>query len=173
MLSAAPTHAQDGPSYNEALAFLRSKVDLNYGNTKTIRLIENKKCNFTQKTTLLPGSDGSPVEQTFLQTFELSDFDPSKIEYRKSTNPGFPNDGLVTAATKELKKAVRFESTSYFQSKPSSKSWKRIGSNLYRSVYQREDVTFHTLQPNHDNGPRVVRALQHLVKLCGGKEELF
>lgn len=173
MLYAAPTFAQEGPSYAETLTFLRSKVDLNYGKTKTIRLVQNKKCNLTQATRLLAGFDGVPEEQSINVTFELSAIDPSRIEYRKSTNPGFPNDGYVLARTKELQKVIRTDANSYFSEKPTNKKWKCGARNMCRITYVGEDIGFQILQPNHDNGPRVVRALQHLVKLCGGKEELF
>lgn len=173
ILTTSPVLAQNVPSYDETVAFIRSKVNMNDGQNRVFRFIENEKCTFTYSLTLLVGFDDSPVEGSIDATFNLSDLDPSKIYFKPSSNPSFPDGGAVNIETREAKKSIRKDWKFYDTRKslPAFITWN--ANNMCRRVDLEDNYSIGTINPQRDNGPRVARALQHLVKLCGGKEELF
>jgi hypothetical protein len=169
LASASAVFAQEGPSYEETLRFLNSKVDLNRG-TSTNRLLENDRCDLVLRITNEANYKGRRQDDLINHYFDLSDLDPSRIFYEESSFR--PGEGLVWIHTKENRDLIIQEQIFYRESS-ASPGYTCQSSGECRSRISVSYIVIQTLPPNNDNGPRAARALQHLVRLCGGQEELF
>lgn len=120
---------------------------------------------------------GAPVNWEY--SINLEDFDPSKISWYSHTPPR--KGGYVTLRTRENKRSVkstgwaskgRYTCEDVMPSSAIGRVFEKNGT-CYVVKYENDYIMGNILEPESDNGPRLVKALQHLVRLCGGKEELF
>lgn len=152
--TATSAQAQDGPSYEETIAFLQEKVNVQ-SSSHSQQIIEDKECEFSIVIETL--CCGASAGNTITSAFRLRDFDPSKVAFHDDETRDFHTE-IVMRASKN-NKVVDWSSA---QPRHDTLQ-KRARQAIFRLVRP----------PSRDNGPRVVRALKHLIRLCGGKEELF
>lgn len=179
-LLGTPLAAQaDGPSYEETIAFITQKTGVQSRGTGPSRYTWTQSVTFPQRCrmrvsgeTRLP--DGRFVEGTEALV-DLASLDPTKSAQRAV--PG-GSDALFQA--REGKKIVRHSWI------VSSSVDARLVADLRRNhkdatcdaarcraQFMTEALTISSYAPLADNVPRVVKAVNHLIALCGGKGELF
>lgn len=169
----APAIAQEGPSYSETLQFLQSKLNTQstQGSVRySFSVSEAERCEIiaSTKDTETARSNHWREIQTFI---DLAQLDPASV---RSSN----NDTQIIAVSTGRKDTIRitqFASRAYsldvgYPEYPDSDCNSQGCS--FEELSPRA-VLSGVLGPTSDNGPRVVRALRHLIEICGGREELF
>lgn len=180
--------AQDGPSYEETLGFLKSKLNF-IDNNYSQHLLEMERCSVAMLYNY-PKND-----EVFV--LQLSLFDPSK-----SRSFGSDMNGWVTIITsKENKEIIPrfmvFDNRLIAQPSVSSGGCQEklhhsvlsdpnVASLIHVPVVNRTcftdadrlnsrnyDIRLSVSSPERENSIRVSRAFSHLIRLCGGQEELF
>ena len=186
---AFPVWASDGPSYEKTVEFLQGKLNTvtRYDNSKSNQwFIELERCIFAVVTQSTPPKDFSA------KLFEAAQFDPSKVEVRTSqSSPGVKvgtrearklDTAYLGVYTTKLKTDVPCDQAGWHKQR--LKTYPKLGNHLTipkskqfcssKAPQEWDDIYFGSiLGPSDDNAPRVAKALQHLIALCGGKEELF
>ena len=146
--------AQDGPGYEETLNFLHEKLNLQ-SSSDLQKLVQNKKCEFSIVIeTLCCGVSVGNIET---YTFKIKYFDPSKVKFYQDSVRDFYGETVIQ--TIKNKRVVNWSSR--------NPGYDPLSKRLSRAIFRL------VRPPQSDNGPRVVRALKHLIRLCGGQEELF
>lgn len=173
--------AQDGPSYEETVEFIQAKtlVTEEHDESSYVHQIqETNHCQFV----LLSRQVGTketddwrlgPIgnERLF---FDLSEFDPSRVEIDRWT---------VTINSRENQNVTIYEHEVLPENFANFKAC--ISGKSDFANYQKEDRSCRMHQKEwgssvaiqtfdaETNAPKLQRAFQHLIRLCGGKEELF
>jgi len=184
-------------SIEETVNFLKSKLDVFYDevyevNGKKFSLknsqsfIDNGNCNFTiRKENIGMRNINKKLNsmQGFLKTeyiFDAKKLDYTKV-YRRASNSSSEE---LSMGTTENKENILMKSYIYEPSYPSyckKEEVSRYGGTI-KVISSKECVTTYfekrviismILRPKEDNRPRVIKAMKHLIKMCGGKEELF
>lgn len=161
--------ASDRPSYEETTGFLASKLNVNSG--KYIQRI-----SYQEKCVMKVTYDWKEFDDRGFKFFStylvpLAKMDPSET---------------VTVHARENQKVIQNLSLIKFANRRALDSYsgdygddKRLSCDGHalecRWEYEHSDYFWFPmiLPPESDNRPRVLKAMQHLIKLCGGKEELF
>ena len=162
--------AQDGPSYEETVGFLKKKIDVTTNiHYQTLDFPENCVAQIQ----LRKRKYGESGAFTSTQTAQLDTLDPSRI---------YSDDGIEVGA-REREKVVQYRGEWKFRSLSDIREWFQIiesqkgcseGNLMCHDTYLIDHFAIsNVLPPEEDNKPRVVRALKHLIRLCGGEEELF
>lgn len=116
-------------------------------------------------------SDYELESPSYIETrvVDLAEIDPSRTEIGKNT---------VYFETRERKEAVRvliekmnFNNT--FAETAINPYGFTCTSEVCEKQYYDSSFTLRSIDPLNDNLPRLAKAMNHLVRLCGGKEELF
>lgn len=189
--------AEDGPSYDETVAFLQEKLnthtkrtDGNLSGDLDVRFIESQKCIFEYRKYNNPRFYQPSF---FIYRIPFSQLDPSKIravnatlgeEVYMETNKGVKvirQIGIYAESDSHVFEKSSFnEIEKYAQSAKEKKillrypgAEKEYGRAIYGDSTEAFANFANLLSPSGDNAPRVAKALTHLVRLCGGKEELF
>lgn len=146
-------------TYQQTLEFLKDKLNVNEAPrhhspskldfTSEFRLIEVSKCNFNYAKTFF--FENGKIE-TVYHYFRASEIDPTSINYDNSS---------MFFNVIRRKKLIRVVSKFNF-------------SHIYSGTqYMNSLAIFNVLPPRDVNIEKSVRAFRHLIKLCGGKGELF
>lgn len=146
--SASCALAQEGPNYAETTRFLQEKLNVeNNHSWQSVSFPE--RCVFKKER-----FDKTSPEYRHIFSVHLSKMDPSKVYSRTDVGGGYVY--FVT-----LKNLWVANATTY----KNGKVFKQSTTNSINLAP--------ILDPDTENGPRVVKALSHLINLCGGKKELF
>jgi hypothetical protein len=191
--------AQDGPSYEETVRFLQGKFrefSQNNWNSFSSHIVEVDQCRFVlfSRSEVTSGLDVGRVHIS-IDFFNARDLDPSRV-YTDTQNSieawategrdlimsmGITNRPETTANPSHYSRQNCHDVYNDIYSHPrvnplisisegqmfcSSESL--FGSN--RTIYISANSI---ITPANENVPRVQRAIQHLIGLCGGQEELF
>jgi hypothetical protein len=193
MALSSVAQAQDGPSYEETVRFLQSKLNVTYSRGSINTLVELDRCIFAE-------IQSGQSEQVRIQYFQASDIDPSRVDLIGGSVHGqysvhafalrninaFPFFVVVNRASGfDLQylssRNCNDGSQGLILNHPRVAQLINIDENI-RVCYSDENRSRNAtpfllfnyfLTPSSDNAPRVQRALQHLIRLCGGREELF
>lgn len=138
--------AQEGPSYDETANFIISKSNLSYKNGTSTRVEFSQRCTMR---IVREARDNGPVYHREIDTIPLSKVDPTRITL---------DNGQVGIYVREGRASITEQHTPLNGGKPSTKLVNFTWLSTFDSA---------------NNAPRLQSALMHLVKLCGGKGELF
>ena len=145
--------SQSGPSYEETVRFIMERVNT----SNEYRLSETSRCNF--EFTDFGQSFNTGTAPNYVSWVNLNRLDPSRVE----------------AQLRQRHAIVRMHATS--SSIAIERRIDRVNRNqsVIRSErINSEDFFFVQVDRDHRNSaPRVVRAFEHLIRVCGGREELF
>lgn len=173
---ALPINAQ---SYEKTVKFVLEKTQVSfYGGEKLTVVSFPQKCVLKSKRTYIDKNGNVEAEDFWM--LDLSEADPSKVEsnienstIRVST---LKNEELVKYRNELFfpysgQKSIHGETLQQYKKAKQANPYKCTGTTC---VIESADKTliFHTFDAG-ENGPRLERAMKHLVGLCGGKEELF
>jgi hypothetical protein len=155
--------AQDKPSYNETLDFIKSKliteIEGSSGSGHGImafNLSEKNKCEFVYVRTMRAHHDEGLIHNQMRSTVKFSDLDPSRLKLDLSINSyGYTTLVLIT---REIQEVIRVE----------RKPLPGCQYVCYTSSRGSSKLRIATHDPN-----RLMRAVSHLIELCGGRKELF
>ena len=177
----------------ETIEFIQKKLNVqtnydygDYTSHRTIQsFINNGNCNFTIKIVnvgmekindIQKGVYGSSKKE---YTFNAKDLDPTNV-YLDEANSGASE---ITMDSLEHKKKISLKRYIYEPKSKNKKSFcvkekyhsiKFLKSNrCILTTYDDEVIIPYLLSPHSDNRPRVIKAMKHLIKICGGKGELF
>ena len=183
------------PTKKETIEFIQSKLNVNrnidHGGyrkyTERQRFIDNGNCNFTIQVV----NDGMKEINTRYREiygehkeeyiFSAKDLDPTKVFY----DEGNSLVSQVSIGALEYKKNIVLKQYYYepvdkskrhfcIKDKDKEYSLKFLSSNeCVLSWSLNEVLTPLLLSPQKDNRPRVIKAMKHLIRICGGKSELF
>jgi len=185
LLLSTPVHAE--PSYEKTFDFIKSKYpkkhivteDLKHiKTTSIIELKSSKRCLLQVKrtdyyTVKKRGQKGKG-QRVFKTNIPLSRIDPTKIQFEHGHVYLFAienNEEFTTKTNRVLEK----NTVPFFFANPSQAicdgnsctfkdSWANSEFRLRKDYLK---------SPSAENSERVAKAFKHLVKLCGGKGELF
>lgn len=191
LIFAIPAWASDGPSYEETVEFIRKKTSMKRDGWDTQRyrnwIEERGHCKFVDVAHLIATKrtdywKTGPVSNERIY-FDLSNFDPSRVELVGSGT--FKGDVIIH--TYENRDLVDYEYEylpTYFGSfKPCMRG--EYDNKAKGQIYVKEKDSCRLREANvssqvrlstydvETNGPKLKKAITHLIKLCGGKEELF
>ena len=141
------------PTKKETIEFIMGKAD-NFiykyhksdGTDESTQLLRFDGCNLVRQD-LYHKSNG--YRQDYKLYVDLSKLDPSTGEL-------LPNSSRIQFLTKERKEVVKVE----------SKGNRGDGYQQYQDAMQLETKS-------REDGEKLIKAFRHLIKLCGGTEELF
>ncbi|HIP11129.1 MAG TPA: hypothetical protein EYG73_00285 [Arcobacter sp.] len=177
----------------ETIQFIQKKlnVEINYDygdytSHKTIQsFIDNGNCNFTIKIVnvgmekindIQKGIYGASKEE---YTFNAKDLDPTNVYF----DEGNSGSSEITMDSLEHKKNILYKRFFYEPRSKNKKitcvkekyhSIKFLKSNrCILSTHEDNVIIPYLLSPRSDNRPRVIKAMKHLIRTCGGKGELF
>lgn len=181
--------AQDGPSYDETVEFIQSKfssiVNVTASNASIYRrghLFEEKsQCEFDLvEHRFHHGFQG--VTEINVSVFDAKAFDPSRIDridYEDGLRVGF------RVYTREERPITHFNlgrrdyvSNNGFQSIfPDQGCRGQLNDFAYCAKSPNSNsiavISTSLVEPRSVNADRLSRAFTHLIRLCGGREELF
>ena len=143
---AFPLQASDDPSIEETQDFIISKTQIkneNYGNPYLKNAYFYENCKMTVITTYM---EKEPY-RTITSTTNLGDLDPSEVQIY---------DGNVVMIATDDKEVVKV-------------SYKINGEKYEKDAYFSQVQ----LRATTSNLERVMKAMTHLIKKCGGKTQLF
>ena len=177
--------AEDGPSYDETVEFILSKVNLRLDDGgkdySLIHVYEKSRCTFAYHRTSywlsdLNGRKFSSAKKvvTLKNVVDFSAIDPSRNRVYISDN----GDGSVEITTKEEQRQIAInlffgpESPTYEERKNDPDLTCVAGGECTSQVDFGFNMRFHTFNAKV-NGPKLSRALAHLTRICAGTEELF
>jgi hypothetical protein len=163
-------NAQTGPSYEDTVKFLREKIPSEYersrGNHRhshRYSLEELGPCQFALDLLEdITGPAGASDRSSFrlIDRFALKDFDPTAITMREMSG-----EYEVRARTNRDLASVEYLAA------PLPGCTRPDCGPESRSNGVKSSITF--MVENKDDGERAIRALSHLITLCGGKAQLF
>ena len=173
--------AQDGPSYEETVEFIQAKTMVTEEHDESsfvYQIQETNHCQFVLLSRQVGTKENDawrlgPIanERMF---FDLSEFDPSRVEINRwHITINSTENRNVTAYEHEILP----ESFANFRACISGESdfanYQKEGRSC--RMHQKEWGSSVVIQTfNGDtNAPKLQRAFQHLIRLCGGEEELF
>jgi len=178
--STTQSFAQEERSYENTVAFLQQKLNT-VDSYRTIRdFVERSRCNFSYVySNNSSGAYDPPISgpsrkfSGWVTNFSASDLDPSRIAFEGSTVMAFARQSERLIGSQNI--YYDFEAARREGFISSNKSYSACEFGVCEDeISMLNNIQFHgILGPENDNGPRVVRALRHLVGLCGGEEELF
>lgn len=154
--------AKDSPSYDETIEFVLRKLDTtdanskeNFSAKKNRKYVVDKRCEINVTSILIMKSDDDLYHARTNYSLALSEFDPTRIEAKYDGAEG----PYVRMRTLESVESI-YISINYLP-------------NHEDSSDKNYSYKVSTVDLNTDEPERVVKAMKHLVRLCGGKEELF
>ena len=173
----------------ETIQFLQKKLNVSYtdeynGHSYKVAqsFINNGNCNFTiRRENFGMRAINDSIRKTFSELtreniFNAKDLDFTKIVYhKKATNLKF-NIGTIENKNNVLHKDHWYEpfKKEVCNSKDKEFDIKFINSKeCILKIYSDSATIYQVLSPLDDNVPRVQKAMEHLIKICGGKGELF
>jgi hypothetical protein len=171
LMSASASIAQGGPSYDETVQFIIQKSD-NYSRAITVRgdnassggaiqyrFHEVRRCVFavvgTGRGWYRAYGKRTVVDWDSEITIDFSTLDPSRAEFTDGNG-----DNYVRVRSSDDSKNIRSQNVGR-------------GSNHYRNDFMDHFADIYVKDPAQRNGPKLEEAIKHLIRLCGGKEELF
>lgn len=183
---AIPAHSEDGPSYEETTAFILKKLDFQDvcdGHACEITYSFPGQCVMTQvsltKYTAEQnvdsfGRSGGWAEVLITKKASLRDFDPSLV--------GIQNSGRLDILTNDERDLISTQIQERRQSSVSTngsevkdacgRSMAKSG-RTFVSVCNGSDRIIYISPAKQADLERLQKAFTHLIKLCGGEEELF
>lgn len=171
--------AQDGPSYEETVSFLVSKVNIRSGDQnyyKSYRFEELESCRFLYAADNFSTEGPNRTEYSQAQKIITSTAEIDFSELDPTTNE-ISSHG-VHVRSREGRNVISIQTTffpAYYDYAAAAREkevrCRSDGSCLEPASYF-DRATFYTFDANN-NAPRVSRALEHLIRICGGREELF
>lgn len=166
--------ANDDPSYEETVNFILEKTGVSWDYKKqSISFPERCQMVVTARYT----NNDDILDEIRKYHIPLAEMDPSRTEI-------WERAGSVFVKAKKAAKIISTEHTSFFNYAGLTNEYgvkmNKLGSTFkcYEgqkycvSTYRESGISVFTFNPK-DNLPRLDRAFKHLIKLCGGKEELF
>lgn len=170
----SPSFAQDEPSYEEAVSFLVKKLNTE-DTSNSYRFVEHEVASTSKCVVEISTKETKTENHNFwkktIQSFNLGDLDPSRTKlYVDSTNvflESFEKRDVVNHSTTfspAWSKQDNLESHKYVCSYE--------GCTTPKLMTNAVSVTG-VVWPKSENAPRVAKAFNHLIELCGGKKELF
>lgn len=170
------TSADAGPTKKETIDFITNKTVLNVPEAwrgskgdegiNTALTSNEDMCVLTYTTKFYDKANN--LLHTEIEEVDLRNVNPNKLNYAKASNLTFNfyniNFGLVMVETKEKKPLISYKKIVTEHGKATSEY--RIDKTTNNSLLQ-------IITADYDSAQRVVKALRHLVTLCGGKDELF
>lgn len=188
--------AQDGPSYEETVAFLGEKFESDIirrdQDERQNLFMELDRCQFVfvERKTTFTGHIGITAST---QIASFSELDPSRVEIENQnfymfTKNNVPSVAMVWATDNATPMAGNFsrdncngayrdiyddDKFNRFINIPKSQRLCNADTDALRNSSVWIPGRHWIKEPRSDNAPRVQRALQHLIRLCGGSEELF
>lgn len=156
--------ADDGPSYEDTLNFINSKLvttlsaSSSYSKTqRKFSLTEVTRCVFVYKDKFRSKDEDGYLNENMQISFDFKTIDPSKVKI--STRNSYYNIRPVSLTTREEHRSIKITR------KPASGCTHKYCKN------STENSSFFTMYSREPE--RLQKALIHITKLCGGKEELF
>lgn len=166
LLMSLPTNLFANPSYEETYKFLREKLNTKSSDGATTNFSEISPCSFKLHTTSSESSSSTE--------FNARDIDPTMIVI---SNRG----GAVIAESIRREKTIKQNeviirsgvSRGLYEALRSDNNY-RCDNNSCKRIFKGTSVVFNRIiSPKSSNSSKVAKALRHIVKLCGGKGELF
>ena len=163
-ISISSAEAEEGPGKKETANFIDAKTNLLWDNGRRQWVeFRDDYCEirvhgyFKRNEAFYSGGSSSKTEtNAAYRTVKLDKLDPTRVEAFTS---------FIDVSTLENRKSVQAK---FFKSRyPNNSEIKDVQTE---SEYQ---LRFDVLPPHNVNVPKLARALTHLIKLCGGKGELF
>lgn len=145
--------AADGPSYEDTLDFIIGKIATTPSAGISFRLYSPERC--VLKTDEIWYDSSGSRTSLYQRVVRLSDLDPTRVEYHSASSD------VVHAHTRDNLMTVE-------------DIHQQLDSSVYGDSYRRASNDFFVrVRDPQQNTDRVVRALSHLIRVCGGEEELF
>ena len=192
ILSLSSLYAKE-PTLKETVKFLQKKLDVQstyYHNNnddephKEVQsFINNGNCSFTIEMKYegmkeINSKDKEPYGNVKEEViFNAKDLNPTKIVYNGASSQ------IIYMETREDKRLVLFKIYSYEPFQKSNCLLKNNDKNTKVTLLNDDEciTEYYTsaisvklvLTPEKENSERVIKAMKHLVNLCGGKDELF
>ncbi|WP_276756542.1 hypothetical protein [Pseudoalteromonas marina] len=157
--------ANNSPSKKETVNFIKDKVfSEEYDNLGYRKLshLKHSEDYCTLNLYLESEKIGEGIIRYVGAVFSLKDIDPTRIEYGYSS--GTKSHHARLTVTNNEKKIL------LYSGKKNVKSNKSYDEEFEKRYY--EDISSGT-HPKKVNAEKMVKALIHLVNLCGGESELF
>ena len=186
------THAQSEPSYEATLAFIQEKLNTHRtysDHTSMQNFVELERCMFA-----FVQSHSDPEREVFIHLIDPINVDPSRVTVWT------PNDGNLQVEI-NARRSERILPIYYMYNKkkpPFIDPYSRTScetperSALYMNprisaliaipqtdrmcndrLAKLDRFSFGGMVAPQNDAPRVVRAMSHLLRICGGREELF
>jgi len=187
---------QDKPSYEKTVRFLQEKINAdtrhNNGDISSVRIVEMSRCEMAAV------YYSSRADYVQVSVFAVRYLDPSRTELMPDNILG-DRVRFYTRRNEKVLPSFRIENSRYSQIMRNA-SLGNCRSSFQAGIYSNQNISrlinfhpdnwvcdsdqsikqqmadvgvFGVLPPTSDNAPRVHRALTHLIRLCGGQEELF
>jgi len=139
-----PALAQEGPSYDDTVSFIRDKIETKIHSFE----VDKKTCGIS--------ISSKDQLQSEIFSFSLADVDPSEIRTNRSS---------ITINIINYNDRIRRDWQ--ISSSACRSDEKCSGTDYTGSIF------LTALNKNPDNSERLGRAFEHLVRICGGREQLF
>lgn len=169
LTSASPSLAQDGPSYEETLEFLDSK--LNVQNNLEIQAVSYPERCFMVVSSESQNFDSRGYKFIDTDFIPLDEMDPSNTPTIRSRG------GRRAISSRTVVEFSTLTSLRNYYSEYSNDSELNCYTESLMCEWDVSNFEYYwfpqMLSPKSDNEPRVLRAMQHLIRLCGGEKELF
>lgn len=153
------------PSYKETIDYISSKTKTKHG------VIEHEiefpaKCKMRQRETVY--TNNGKISSYDYNEVDIKFLDPSKVKIRYEVDLL-----LITTGYNEAVKKTFYAKLEYYDYLLKNPNFK-CGKNLCQkdSTYT-SDLSIINFDSALEYAPKLKRAFEHLIKLCGGKEELF
>ena len=166
MLAGHCVQAQSGPSYEDTVSFIQERVNgsfVDFDSSTFSQFVRFDDCRMT-------GRREDSRMQVWEFQVDLRDLDENRIEFRSDGGFVF----LVTVFYRELIKSkfsfVPAPGHSCRDYSGGPTKFAMVNGRCHGEPPLQANREIRALPPDHDNGPRVVRALRHLIQLCKSKD---
>ena len=169
-LTTFSAHALEGPSYDDTVSFLASKLNVsNNKYTQEISYPERCVMKVDYYARRFRKEDFLKFRSIYLIPLEKMDPSNTPTIHARENKEVIELTGIVTSTKRNsIEKYYRdYGSDPDLSCDP--KQLKCVWATDYDDYFWFSLV----LSPEEDNNPRVLKAMSHLIRLCGGKEELF
>ena len=169
------------PNYSETLDFILQKTGTKHNYSNSIfyqKMVEVDKCIFNLHEDNYTDGNQSEIKDRTTYTFDLRNFDPSRVIIRNNLDKvvlfGFDNKEVVEVNYINFDHPRGKYKTQYEMCREDKWEGYRISKNKCYSENGefQNSVSIGTFD-NQRNMPKLAKALTHMIKICGGKEELF
>jgi hypothetical protein len=153
--------AQDGPSYEETVAFIQSKLSsIAYAadGQRSFHFFELNRCEFEYHDILNWRSANGTVNRENIYRVQLSSLDPSRVSIGRTNDLyGFRP---VVLSTREGQRSI-------------SSRYTPLSGCRDQNLCQAGSENVFRMELVSSEPERLQSAVSHLIRLCGGREELF